>query len=82
MRRRLHTAAFPVHRHSLPQLLLDGALVADRMAALDRGAATCLDIADRKPETEQERNVATRFAVDPAQAKKILAVAKSNLCLE
>jgi FlaA1/EpsC-like NDP-sugar epimerase len=28
MRRRLHTAAFPVHRHSLPQLLLDGALVA------------------------------------------------------
>ena len=61
---------------------LDGALVADRMAALDRGAATCLDIADKKPETEQEHNVATRFAVDAAQARKILAVAKSNLCLE
>jgi len=61
---------------------LDGALVADRMVALDRGAAICLDIADQKPENEQERNVATRFAVDPAKAKKILAVAKSDLCLE
>jgi hypothetical protein len=61
---------------------LDGVLVADRMAALDRGAATCLDIADKKPENEQERNVATRFAVDPTQAKRILAVAKSELCLE
>jgi hypothetical protein len=61
---------------------LDGALVADQRAALDRGAETCLDIADKKPENEQERNVASRFAVDPAQAKKILAVAKSNLCLE
>ncbi len=28
MRRRIRSAAFPVHRHSLPQLLLDGALVA------------------------------------------------------
>jgi FlaA1/EpsC-like NDP-sugar epimerase len=28
MRRRLRTAAFPVHRHSLPQLLVDGLLVA------------------------------------------------------
>ena len=61
---------------------LDGALVADQRAALDRGAETCLDIADKKPESEQEHNVASRFAVDPAQAKKILAVAKSNLCLE
>jgi FlaA1/EpsC-like NDP-sugar epimerase len=28
MRRRLRSAAFPVHRHALPQLLVDGALVA------------------------------------------------------
>jgi FlaA1/EpsC-like NDP-sugar epimerase len=28
MRRRLRSAAFPVHRHALPQLLLDGVLVA------------------------------------------------------
>src|SRR5947209_19810644 len=28
MRRRIRSAAFPVHRHSLPQLLVDGALVA------------------------------------------------------
>ncbi len=28
MRRRIKSAAFPVHRHALPQLLLDGALVA------------------------------------------------------
>ena len=28
MRRRLRTAAFPVHRHSIPQLLVDGLLVA------------------------------------------------------
>jgi predicted small lipoprotein YifL len=61
---------------------LDGALVADQRAALDRGAETCLDIADQKPESEQEQNVASRFAVDPAQAKKILGVAKSSLCLE
>jgi hypothetical protein len=61
---------------------LDGALVSDQRAALDRGAETCLDIADKKPENEQERNVASRFAVDPAQAKKILAAARSNLCLE
>ena len=61
---------------------LDAALVTDQRAAVDRGAETCLDIADKKPEKEQEQNVASRFAVDPAQAKKILAVAKSNLCLE
>jgi hypothetical protein len=54
---------------------------ADQRAALDRGAETCLDIADKKPENEQERNVASRFAVDATQAKKILAVTKSNLCL-
>ena len=28
MRRRLRSAAFPVHRHALPQLLVDGGLVA------------------------------------------------------
>ncbi len=28
MRRRMRSAAFPVHRHSLPQLVVDGALVA------------------------------------------------------
>jgi FlaA1/EpsC-like NDP-sugar epimerase len=28
MRRRLRSAAFPIHRHSLPQLLVDGVLVA------------------------------------------------------
>src|ERR1700685_3941375 len=28
MRRRILSAAFPVHRHSLPQLLVDGVLVA------------------------------------------------------
>jgi predicted small lipoprotein YifL len=61
---------------------LDSALVADQRAALDRGAETCLDIADKKPANEQEQNVASRFAVDPAQARKILAVTKSNLCLE
>ena len=60
---------------------LDNALVTDQRAALDRGAETCLDIADKKPANEQEKNVASRFAVDAAQAKKILAVTKSNLCL-
>jgi FlaA1/EpsC-like NDP-sugar epimerase len=28
MRRRIHSAAFPLHRHSLPQIAVDGALVA------------------------------------------------------
>src|SRR5258708_23673226 len=28
MRRRLSSAAFPLHRHSLPQIAVDGALVA------------------------------------------------------
>src|ERR1700751_3701295 len=28
MRRRISSAAFPVHRHSVPQLLVDGVLVA------------------------------------------------------
>jgi hypothetical protein len=61
---------------------VDQKLVADRSAALDNGAATCVDIVDKKPEAEQEKNVATRFAVDATQAKKILELAKSQLCLE
>jgi hypothetical protein len=61
---------------------LDQKLVADKMAALEQGASTCLDIEDKKTLAEQEENVATRFAVDAAQARKILAVAKSNLCLQ
>ena len=28
MRRRIRSAAFPLHRHSLPQLAIDGVLVA------------------------------------------------------
>ena len=28
MRRRLRTAAFPIHRHAIPQLVLDAGLVA------------------------------------------------------
>ena len=61
---------------------LDPKLVADQSVALDNGAATCVDIVDKKPEAEQEENVATRYAVDAAQAKKIIALAKSELCLE
>jgi hypothetical protein len=61
---------------------LDPNLVADQSIALDNGAATCVDIVDKKPEAEQEKNVATRYAVDAAQAKKIIALAKSELCLE
>jgi hypothetical protein len=61
---------------------LDPNLVADQSIALDNGAATCVDIVDKKPEAEQEKNVATRYAVDTAQAKKIIALAKSELCLE
>jgi hypothetical protein len=61
---------------------LDAKLVADQSVALDNGAATCIDILDRKPEAEQERNTATRYAVDAARARKIIALAKSELCLE
>jgi hypothetical protein len=61
---------------------LDAKLVADQSVALDNGAATCIDILDRKPEAEQERNTATRYAVDAARARKIIALAKAELCLE
>jgi hypothetical protein len=61
---------------------VDRRLVADRSVALDNGAATCVDVVDKRPEAELEKGVATRFAVGAAQAKKILALAKSELCLE
>jgi hypothetical protein len=61
---------------------LDPKLVADENVALDNGAATCVDIVDKKPVAEQEKNAATRYAVDGVQAKKIIALAKSELCLE
>lgn len=61
---------------------VDKKLVADTRAALDHGMETCVDIDERRPDTEQEKNVAARFAVPAAEAKKILAVAKDNLCLE
>jgi hypothetical protein len=60
---------------------LDPKLVADKPKALDNGAATCADIADHRPEAEQESNVASRYAVDPAQARKILDLARTQLCL-
>jgi hypothetical protein len=61
---------------------LDPKLVADQSVALDNGAATCLDIVDKKPPAETEKNAATRYAVDAEQAKKIIALAKSELCLQ
>ncbi len=61
---------------------VDKKLVTDTRAALDNGMQTCVDIDERKPDTEQEKNVAARFAVTAAEAKKVLAVAKDNLCLE
>jgi hypothetical protein len=60
---------------------LDENLVGDTRAALDRGQEVCVDIEERRTDAEQEKNVATRFAVDAAQAMKILALTKSNLCL-
>jgi hypothetical protein len=61
---------------------LDKTLVGDTRAALDRGQEVCVDIEERRTDAEQEHNVATRFAVDAAQAKKILALTKANLCLQ
>jgi hypothetical protein len=60
---------------------LDQKLVADQRAALDDGMNVCVDIEQKKTTAEQERNVAAQFEVDAAQAKKILEVTKSNLCL-
>ena len=61
---------------------LDSKLVEDTRAALDNGQEACVDIEERRSDAEQEKNVATRFAVDAAQAKKILALTKDNLCLQ
>jgi hypothetical protein len=61
---------------------LDRNLVQDTRAALDNGQEVCVDIEERRSDAEQEKNVATRFAVDATQAKKILALTKDNLCLE
>jgi type IV pilus biogenesis protein CpaD/CtpE len=61
---------------------VDKKLVTDTRAALDNGMETCVDIDERKADADQEKNVATRFSVTAAEAKKILAVAKDNLCLE
>ena len=61
---------------------LDKKLVADTRAALDRGQEACVDIEERRTDAEQEKNVATRFAVDAAVARRILALTKANLCLQ
>jgi hypothetical protein len=61
---------------------LDKKLVADTRTALDNGQAACVDIEERRTDAQQEKNIATRFAVDATQAKKILALTKVNLCLE
>jgi hypothetical protein len=61
---------------------VDKKLVTDTRTALDNGMETCVDIDERRPDAEQEKNVASRFAVTAAQAKKILTIAKDNLCLE
>jgi hypothetical protein len=61
---------------------VDKKLVADTRAALDNGMEACVDVDERRPDAEQEKNVASRFAVDAAQAKQILALTKANLCLE
>jgi hypothetical protein len=61
---------------------VDKKLVADTRAALDNGMEVCVDVDERRPDAEQEKNVASRFAVDAAQAKQILALTKANLCLE
>ena len=60
---------------------LDKKLVGNTRAALDRGQEVCVDIEERRTDAEQEKNVATRFAVDATQAKQILALTKANLCL-
>jgi hypothetical protein len=61
---------------------VDKKLVADTRTALDRGQEVCVDIEERRTDAEQEKNVATRFAVDAAQARTILALTKANLCLQ
>jgi hypothetical protein len=61
---------------------LDRKLVGNTRTALDNGMAACVDIEERRSDAVQQNNVATRFRVDAAQAKQILAVTKENLCLE
>jgi hypothetical protein len=61
---------------------VDKKLVADTRTALDNGMEVCVDVDERRTDAEQEKNVATRFAVDAAQAKQIVALTKANLCLE
>jgi len=61
---------------------LDKTLVGDTRTALNKGQASCVDIEERRTVAVQESNVATRFAVNAAQAKKILALTKANLCLQ
>jgi len=60
---------------------IDGALVGNVQTAIENGQLSCIDIEERRTDADQERNVANRFAVDPARAKKILAAAKESLCL-
>jgi FlaA1/EpsC-like NDP-sugar epimerase len=61
MRRRLRSAAFPLHRHSLPQLAIDGALVA---LAYFLAYQLRFDSGDGVPERYQELFEATiAFAV-------------------
>jgi hypothetical protein len=41
----------------------------------------CINMEERRSEADQEKDVADRFSVDAAVAKKILALTKKNLCL-
>lgn len=61
---------------------VDKKLVSNTRTALDNGMEVCVDVEERRTDAEQEKNVATRFAVDAAQAKRILELTKSNLCLQ
>ena len=60
---------------------IDGALVSNVPTAIENGQLSCIDIEERRTEADQEKNVASRFAVDAAQARKILAATKESLCL-
>lgn len=60
---------------------IDQKLAADRESALNDGQSICLDIQEKKTAAQLEKNTAARFSVDATQAKKIVEVAKANLCL-
>jgi ABC-type transport system substrate-binding protein len=60
---------------------LDRTLIADTQAALDNGQMVCINMEERRSEVDQEKDVADRFSVDAAVAKKILALTKKSLCL-